>query len=210
MAMGTKRLNERKTFERDLDELISFLDRFYPVINDDAGKTIGYAINDVEACAELQRMAVTKGLLSKKELALRQERHAALGRPALNSPEWLAELERIRKLFPRKPRAPRGTSSINTDPNDLSSLYWQLLMLTARKARGEQVWPILLPSQSGRGEWCGLQGELPPQILTSTDQKRLSRWLWRHAARLLNATDNELHEQMQGAGVEPKQNDGTA
>lgn len=176
-AMSKKRPNERKTFERDLDELTSLQGQFCAPIKDDAGKIIGWDVKGDELRAELQRLAIKKGAFSKKELALRQERYEKLGQPKLNSPEWLAELERIRKRFPKKPRRNPSSSSVNTDPNDFGSLYWQVLMLAARKAGGGVVEPIVLPSKSS-GAWRGLHGKSPPQVLTETEAKRLSRWLW--------------------------------
>lgn len=179
--MVKKQLTERKKVERDMRELISLLDR---MTDHDAAR------------AELQRMAVSKGLFSTKELELRQRRYTELGSPPLNSPQWQAELQRLGK--PRRSRLPPA-SSINTDPNDTSSLYWQVLMLAARKARGDAVEPIVLPSQSG-GAWRGLDGKSPPQVLTAAEARRLYRWLWRIAPGLLNACGDELRGLIRDAG----------
>lgn len=193
--MSKKQITERAKFERNLNELKSLLDRFCAPIEDADGKVIGHAVNDEGMRAELQSMAVAKGLFSNAELNLRQKRHEELGRPLLDSQEWLDELERLKRL--RKPRSNRLTpaSSINTDPDDTRSLYWQVLMLAARKARGEAVEPIVLPSQSG-GAWRGLDGKSPPQSLTGAEARRLYRWLWRIAPGLLNACDDKLRKKI--------------
>jgi hypothetical protein len=168
-------LSERERFKRDLRNWIKL--RSLVVWSD-------------EWQSELERLVLSKSQLSKQDLQRRQQRWLEMGSPALNSPEWQAELDRLRK--PRRGKQSELPRTLNTDPDDITSEYWRVLLLAARKARGEPAQPLTVPGQTHYRQTKEQQAEA----------RRIYRWLWKHAPGLLRVVqkDVELRELIRRAG----------
>ncbi len=157
-------LTERAKLERDLREMIA-LRKLLP--------------GSPEHTEAVKRLIMRTRELSAADLRQRHERWVAMGRPEFDSPEWKAELERLRKPVRRKPSAPPPTT-----------LDTELLRLVARQAAGLPVELVELPGQSNYKQSKETQAEA----------RRMYRWLWRNFPGLLNACDPELRELIREAG----------
>lgn len=66
-----------------------------------------------EHSAAVKRWVMRKNQLTESDLRRRRNRRIELGSPALHSPEWQAELKRLRPLG-KRPRMPRQTPTRST------------------------------------------------------------------------------------------------
>ena len=143
-----------------------------------------------------------KQLLTPSEQKQRHERWLAMGSPELDSPEWKAELQRLRK--PKK-----GKQSM--PPANAAELQWQLRMIAVRqlleqnpthlemvnKSRAAQGIPPLEPVKLFKVPGQRREGQSNKE---RAEARRLYRWLWRHFPGQLEACDEELRELIRKAG----------
>ena len=163
--MSKRQLTERQKLRRDLEELIAL--RALPC-------------GSKEYDAAIKRLVMRKRELSPFDLKRREARWVAMGKPDYTSPEWLAELERLRKVEQRKGKQP--VPPPNTDAADFRSLYWQYQIRAALQAAGRTVELVEVPGQRREGHTKEQQAKA----------RRMYRWLWRTFPGLLKACDDEL------------------
>jgi hypothetical protein len=128
----------------------------------------------------VQRLMRRRGLYPK-DLRRRNDRWVTMGKPEYDSPEWLAELERLRKLEPRKGKQevpPLGTE------------YRRMMLIAARQAAGLPVELAELPGQNHYSHTKQQRAEAA----------RMYRWLWRNFPGQLKACDPALRALIRKAG----------
>jgi len=130
----------------------------------------------------VQRLMRRRGLYPK-DLKRRHERWVAMGKPEYDSPEWLAELDHLRKLEPRK-----GKQEV--PPSNIDSEYRRLMLIAARQAAGLPVELAGLPGQNHYGQTNEQRAEAA----------RMYRWLWRNFPGQLKACGSELRALIRKAG----------
>lgn len=168
--MSKVQLTERQKLERDLREFIA--------LREARGSPRWEPLH--------RKWIKRKFQLTEQELEQRHERHLAMGSPPLDSPEWQAELRRMRK--PRRGKQPAPPR--NTDSNDIASLFWSRMLLASRQASGEPVELIEVPGQ--RQERHSREQQ--------AGARRMYRWLWRNFPGLLRACNPELRKLIRRAG----------
>jgi len=197
MPRKGQQLSERAKLKRDLTEWIKL-----------QKLPLGSRERGVAFRRELMRM----NQLSESDLRRRRQRHTALGSPELHSPEWQAELERLRPIERRKRERAQPA---NTDLHDPDSLYWALAYLSVRISWNDERRQPRLPvrprdvatlkrsglrlTPEGRLTLPGQRRERQTKE-HQAEARRLYRWLWRHFPGLLKACDPELRELIRHAG----------
>jgi hypothetical protein len=169
--MSKRQLTPRQKLYRDLEE-------FAALLSLPRGST--------ERDEAMKRWVMRRHQLSERDLKRRDAAWRAMGEPALDSPEWLAELERQRKLRRGKQHVPPR----NVDPDDFGSLFWRLMQLTALQAAGQ---PVDLIKTPGQNNYLQTKAE-------RAEAARLYRYLWRNFPNLLRACDDDLRDLIRRAG----------
>jgi hypothetical protein len=131
----------------------------------------------------IRELVMRKHSLSTTDLERRRERRLAMGSPPLNSPEWKAELERLRRM-----ETPRG--KLPVPPENADALMRDLMKIATRQSAGLPVEPYKVPGQRREGHTNEQRAAA----------RRVYRWLWRHFPGQLRACDDELRALLREAG----------